>query len=299
MSSLPKKFQQGKPPVDHDWMNYLREFHDHNPNITVNCITRYPTSAGCSSYELLARQIDGVQPKPRVIVDLACGSGPLIPLCLQKLGPDGKIYGIDMSKGELEAAHKKISASNVEFLCEEAQRLSLPDNSVDMILSSLAFMLMKPVEPVVREIARILRPGGIFAATILIPSKEDSLYFQFAKLALDVLMEEFSKASGGTSTPFEGPSDPKTYTKETLQILFKNESKFSEIMTIQDHEYVIAEKPDGLWNNLKEFYLPSLLSAKGHQKLQQKTIDLFSSRTGKDGKTTLLLPFRFFSIQKR
>lgn len=292
MQKLLKNLRLGKKPSEEDLEDYLKTYHDQSPGMTIDRITKYPTVAGCISYELLVREIDLLPAPPQLIVDLACGNGPLTKICLEKMAKGGKVIGVDISKGELEEARKTIQSKQVTFLCERAQCLSLPGGSVDVVLCHLALMLMKPIEPVIQEVARILKPGGLFAGIILIPPKEETVAHKFYEIVGWFLKEQFSDLLN------EGIGDPRVKTKVGLQSLLP-QSDWVSNLKMEDHEFLMDDMPKNLWKNLQGFYLPRLLLVKDQQKLGEKILEFFNQNINPQGNVSFRLPFRLFSVKRK
>jgi|SRR5579884_422764 len=100
------------------------------------------------------------------VVDLGCGGGLDVLLAAQKVGPTGKAIGIDMTPQMLELARRnaeKAGATNAEFYHATIDKLPLPDGSVDCVISNCVINLAPDKPAVLREIARVLRPGGRLA----------------------------------------------------------------------------------------------------------------------------------------
>ncbi len=98
-----------------------------------------------------------------VVVDLGSGGGIDVFLAAKKVGPTGKAIGIDMTPEMIERAKanaRKQGFSNVEFHLSTIDRLPLPDNSVDCVISNCVINLAPDKQDVFREIHRVLKPGG-------------------------------------------------------------------------------------------------------------------------------------------
>jgi SAM-dependent methyltransferase len=117
---------------------------------------------GVSTYELLVRDV-AEQPKLDAAIDIACGDGYLIQLLSERF-PDAAVLGVDASSEELRLARERAYAGGVRFEEARVEAIPVPSGSVDAVVCHLAFMLFDDAGVVVREIARVLRPGGTFAA---------------------------------------------------------------------------------------------------------------------------------------
>ncbi len=98
-----------------------------------------------------------------VVVDLGCGGGMDVFLAARKVGSAGRVFGIDMTWEMLErarAGQQKLGLTNVEFHQSTIDRLPLPDNSVDCVISNCVINLVPYKFAVFREIFLEHKPGG-------------------------------------------------------------------------------------------------------------------------------------------
>ena len=113
---------------------------------------------GCGNPTGLASLMEG-----ETVLDLGSGGGIDAFLAAKKVGENGKVIGVDMTKEMIQKAKdnaQKFGYKNVEFRLGEIEKLPIEANSVDVIISNCVINLSPDKEKVFREAYRVLKPSG-------------------------------------------------------------------------------------------------------------------------------------------
>jgi ubiquinone/menaquinone biosynthesis C-methylase UbiE len=108
------------------------------------------------------------QPQDQVL-DVACGTGLVALAAAEAVGPQGHVLGADLSDHMLEAARLRAAQRGLRqlgFARMDAEQLALPDGGFDLALCALGLMYVPDPAQALREMRRVLRPGGRVALAV-------------------------------------------------------------------------------------------------------------------------------------
>ena len=93
-------------------------------------------------------------------LDICCGSGDLTQMLAQKVGPTGKVYGLDFSVEQLAVAKKRTSCQVIEWIEGDALDLPFASRTFDCITMSYGLRNLTNIPKALMEVYRVLKPGA-------------------------------------------------------------------------------------------------------------------------------------------
>lgn len=152
---------------DQDGVRQVAEAFGYTPEELASIPADANMGLSCGNPTALANLREG-----ETVVDLGSGGGLDVFLAAAKVGPSGRAIGIDMTPEMIERARRNAERgndgkpfTNVEFYLSTIDKVPLPDNSVDCVISNCVINLAPDKAAVFKEIARVLKPGGRVAVS--------------------------------------------------------------------------------------------------------------------------------------
>ncbi len=189
------------------------------------------SSFGCGNPLKFAEVKEG-----QTVLDIGSGAGIDCFLAAQKVGPTGRVIGLDMTPAMIEKATqiaKEKGYSNVEFRLGTADKMPVEDSSVDWIISNCVINLAPDKPAVFREAFRIMKPGGRLSVSDIVtgmdlpPAVRNSIEAYVGCLAGAIREEEYLEGmrQAGfeqvevTSRLVYGPEQVSTLIEETANTM--------------------------------------------------------------------------------
>lgn len=114
------------------------------------------------------------------VLDVACGTGALTRAAADRAGAAGHVTGLDPNEAMLEVARRK--DTRIEWQTGVAESLPFADECFDRVVSQFGLMFFEDKPAALREIARVLRPGGRLAIAVCDALDHSPGYAVFAEL---------------------------------------------------------------------------------------------------------------------
>jgi len=290
-----KQMTRETAPTDRDFYDEITRSQHYREGDIEATFGAFKTPDGQTSYEFLRNAVPDLSGK--TVVDLASGSGPVSKVCLQDVGPDGKVIAVDFNEKELELARQTLRGENVTFLNESAQKLSLPSSSVDAVFCHLAVMLFRPLPPVVTEMARILRPGGVFSAVVLpndLLHTDSPIFNEYLEVAAQYDSAELQLNKWGWG-------DLGADNIEGFKTSFNEEIGFESDISVDNFTLELEDTPENLLIKLRAFFQTSYLL---HDEMQRKEyegrlLEVLKKYQAGNGKAKFQMPFVRVTVRKK
>lgn len=285
------KILEGVQYSDKEWNEYLKKLHANISGVT-RPFALFRTSLGPDTYNAFLNAVPDANVKGRAVLDLGCGDGFMTKTLWEKMQKNGLLTGLDLVPEEIEAARKYIGDPRVQLVAAPAQTTTLDSASQDTVVAHLVLMLTLPLDPVVDEIARVLKPGGSVYAVVTRPAPKGGYFSDLVGHMETYVKTKHPKYAGIRS------GDARTQSVEELRKLFSPTRGFTKF-DYTDYDMLVVETPENVWN---EFFatLHRTLVLPEHERAELRDRMIAEMRKTADatGKVHLDFPLRMFNAQR-
>ncbi len=164
------------PATSTDWNSFAR----------TNAAQRWRKQSAAMGRHMTAAIVEEAKVEPGMdVLDVACGTGEPAISIASLVQNRGRVVGIDISGEPLKLANQRAQQrglTNIEFRQGDAHQLTFPDHSFDRVTSRLGVMFFSDLPGALREMHRVLRPGGRIALLVWGPIEQP--YFQTTALTI-------------------------------------------------------------------------------------------------------------------
>lgn len=289
LRSYTEKARRGERPTEEEAIAFLCDWHARHPGGTAQAMAPYRLTSGESTYQRLAACVPAGA--DNAVLDLCCGDGALIEFVASRLGPGGSVVGVDVSEEDLEVARRRVADPRARFQAGRAGALPLPDASIDIVLCHYALMLIRPLEPAVAEIARVLRPGGLFAAVLPSGWNIDAAAPDFAALMGQVRARELPAFPDiGLGEPRLGTGGPGAF--------FNAESGFAAPLSSETLTMEKRIAPAELIAYMTLTYPFDLYREEGQRRIREEGLAVLERAADADGRLLFRQEIRLVTIRR-
>lgn len=264
-------------------LRFQRAVHAADPLATEESLAALPGVRGVHLYDSLVAW-SPVRPGERVL-DLGCGSGGATRSAARATGPEGRVLGVDISPEALEVARERTPADlPVRYRRGDARALSfLDDRSFDCVVASMLLDEIEDIAPVLKEMFRVLRPGGRLVASVLSADSWRPMDVAFMGAVLSVVGTHAPGALAGRAVRASIPHDKRD------RLAFAA----SGLATVEEQDVQLAavlDDDEDAWRLFSRARFGHLLDAGAQEELRAK----MARRTPH----TLYIPIRFMRTRR-
>jgi SAM-dependent methyltransferase len=287
-ATLFDRVRRGEPWTPDEANEFLVAFHAARPGVTGRSLSDSRDEQGRTSYELTAAC---VPEDARVVLDIACGDGELLLPIGRRLGGRAELVGVDLSAVDLELGRTRLTGFRARLICESAERVSVAAGTVDAVVCHYALMLMRPIEAVLAEVARVLRPGGVFVACVPSGVTVDRPSAETRALLLEVIRGDIP------AYPDNGLGDARVKDDAALGELLA--SAGFEPPSVEVHTIACDLTPAATLEGMRDYYWWDMIQEESRARLERELPPLLDREAGGTGRIRQGTKLRMISARRR
>lgn len=178
-------------------------------------------------------------PPGATVLDVGCGTGASALPAAEMVGPRGRVIAVDLAERLLEVARQKAERhgfTNIEFATADMEHLGYKDNQFDAVVSVFSIFFVSDMARQLRELWRMVRPGGWLAITTWGPHMLEPGTSAFWKAVKELRSDLVS-----TSSPWDRVVEPQAL-RELLR-----EAGIPDVEIVAEDGYQMLRSPDDWW----------------------------------------------------
>lgn len=273
----------GRPLAGSLASRFYRAVHSLDPGATEDCLAVLPGNRGVHLYDSLvawATITSGDQ-----VLDLGCGSGGAARSAARLVGEEGMVLGIDFSAECIaEATARTPDDAPVVFRRGDVQQMgNVPDRTFAAVIASMMLDQVEDLGPMLREVFRVLRPGGRMVASVMSFDHLRPVDASFMGAVIAVVGRHAPGALAGrasrASIPHE-PRDLRAFREAGLAAVEEQDVQLA----------VVMEDEDDAWAFFSRTHIAHLLDEEAREDLRRALKRRMPH--------TLYLPVRFLRTRR-
>jgi ubiquinone/menaquinone biosynthesis C-methylase UbiE len=227
-----------------------------------------------------------IQPGQRVL-DIACGTGILARTVAERVGASGSVIGLDVNEGMLAVAARK--APQIEWRQGRAEALPFENDNFDAVVSQFGLMFFEDRPLAIREMLRVLRPGGRLAVAVWDSLEHIPGYAAMVDMLRRLISEE---AANRLRAPFTLGN------VQTLKSVFDAAGVSETVIETQYENALFPSISAWVYTDMKGWIFADLLDDTQVEMLQREAQQVLAPFVTTEGKVSFSMPAHIVSAIK-
>jgi len=221
------------------------------------------------------------------VLDIACGTGVLARAAARAVGESGEVVGIDVNEGMLAVARSCSDAISWETGAAEA--LPFDADSFDRVASQFGLMFFEDRAQAIREMLRVVRPGGMAGVAVWASLEDTPGYAAVAEMLTELFGSEVAKS---VEVPYCLGST------NVLKALFEEAGSGEIAIRTADGKARFASVESWIYTDVRGWTLAGVIDDEGYKELRAKAPEYLSRFVLPDGSVEFSTPAHIVTIAK-